>query len=66
VGATEAVTPETTGVLVVTVEVVTEGLLTLGCASVTDTAEVAVRGTEPLARPTLPPRPTYASSNRQC
>ena len=59
-GATEAVTPVTTGVLVVTVEVVTEGLLTLGCVSVTDTVEVAVRGTDALARPTLPPRPTLA------
>ena len=43
-GATEAATPVTTGVLVVEVEVVTEGLLTLGCASVTGAAEVAVRG----------------------
>ena len=33
---------------------------TLGCASVTDAAEVAVRGTEVLARPKLSPRPTLA------
>jgi len=62
VGATEAVTPVTTGVLVVAVEVVvvTEGLLTLGCASVTGATEIAVRGTELLTRPTLPLRPTLA------
>ena len=37
-GATEAVTPVTTGVLVVTVEVVTEGLLTLTLQRVQNSA----------------------------
>jgi len=60
VGSTDAVAPVTTGVLVVAVEVVTEGLLTLGCASVTGAAEVAVRGTKLLTSPTSPPRPTLA------